>query len=341
MSDKLALNEERAAVPAPQYSLNDLYKMAQLVAKSRLFGITRAEEAAVLMLIAQAEGRHPAWAMREYYIVDGRPALRADAMLSRFQSAGGRVEWHEITDTRVSATFTHPAGGSARITWTLEDARRAGLIRPTKSGKPSNWDRYPRQMLRARVISEGVRTVYPGVAVGIYTPEEVVDFDDDRPKTIPARVVDTQPAPAQAAEPQPASEPAPEPAPTPEPAEAAVQPAPQPEPEPAETNATPNVAELQQRVIAQLSALGLTGGDGMSLAEVLAAQVLGLDEPTSPRNLEAAEMQMFSDYLADLIRAGNSIGMKEVRAKLPGLIRAGRLPAPDAEGLRQQLAEIE
>jgi hypothetical protein len=32
-------------------------------------------------------------------------------------------------------------------------------------------------MLRARVISEGIRTVYPGVAVGIYTPEEVNDFD--------------------------------------------------------------------------------------------------------------------------------------------------------------------
>jgi hypothetical protein len=39
------------------------------------------------------------------------------------------------------------------------------------------WKQYPRQMLRARVISEGIRTVYPGVAVGIYTPEEVNDFD--------------------------------------------------------------------------------------------------------------------------------------------------------------------
>lgn len=39
------------------------------------------------------------------------------------------------------------------------------------------WKQYPRQMLRARVISEGIRTVYPGVAVGVYTPEEVQDFD--------------------------------------------------------------------------------------------------------------------------------------------------------------------
>jgi hypothetical protein len=31
-------------------------------------------------------------------------------------------------------------------------------------------------MLRARVISEGIRSVYPGVIVGEYTPEEVGDF---------------------------------------------------------------------------------------------------------------------------------------------------------------------
>jgi hypothetical protein len=32
-------------------------------------------------------------------------------------------------------------------------------------------------MLRARVISEGIRTVYPGCVVGVYTPEEVGDFE--------------------------------------------------------------------------------------------------------------------------------------------------------------------
>ena len=31
-------------------------------------------------------------------------------------------------------------------------------------------------MLRARVISEGIRTVYPGVLNGFYTPEEITDM---------------------------------------------------------------------------------------------------------------------------------------------------------------------
>jgi len=53
----------------------------------------------------------------------------------------------------------------------MDRAKAAGL-----TGKQT-WKQYPRAMLRSRVISEGIRTVYPGVAVGIYTPEEVGDFD--------------------------------------------------------------------------------------------------------------------------------------------------------------------
>ena len=39
-----------------------------------------------------------------------------------------------------------------------------------------NWKNYPRAMLRARVVSEGIRTVFPGVVLGVYTPEEVQDI---------------------------------------------------------------------------------------------------------------------------------------------------------------------
>jgi hypothetical protein len=149
----------------------DIERMAAAVAKSGLFGIKTPEQAAALMLIAQAEGMHPAIAARDFHVIQGRPALKADAMLARFQAAGGRVAWTSYTDQRVAATFSHPAGGSVDIDWTIEQAKRAGL-----TGKDV-WRQYPRAMLRARVISEGIRTCYPGVAVGVYTPEEIGDFD--------------------------------------------------------------------------------------------------------------------------------------------------------------------
>ncbi|MBL0320418.1 MAG: hypothetical protein IPP74_14180, partial [Alphaproteobacteria bacterium] len=40
------------------------------------------------------------------------------------------------------------------------------------------WKSYPRGMLRSRCISEGVRTVYPGIISGIYTDEEVEAFSE-------------------------------------------------------------------------------------------------------------------------------------------------------------------
>lgn len=158
---------------------SDIEKMAIAVAKSGLFGMKTPEQAIALMLIAQAEGIHPAAAARDYHIIENRPALKADAMLARFLSAGGKVEWHELNDTKVSATFTHNQGGSAKIDWDIARAKRAEVYKEkTSTGKTGMWVKYPRQMLRARVISEGIRTVYPGVSVGIYTPEEVQDFDE-------------------------------------------------------------------------------------------------------------------------------------------------------------------
>lgn len=156
--------------------IHDLEKMAQAVAASKLFGVKTPDEAMALMLLAQAEGLHPATAARDYHIIQGRPAMKADAMLARYLNSGGKVEWHEHTDAKVAATFTHPAGGSLRIEWDMARAKAAEL------GGKDMWKKYPRQMLRARVISEGIRATNPAVASGIYTPEEVMDFEPSETK---------------------------------------------------------------------------------------------------------------------------------------------------------------
>lgn len=167
--------------------ISELEIMANHIVKSGLFGIRKIEEAVSLMLIAQAEGRHPATIASEYHIIQGRPALKADAILARFQSAGGKVEWSEYTDECVSGTFSHPAGGSLKVDWDMTRAKAAGL------GSKDNWKKYPRQMLRARAISDGVRGVYPAVLQGFYTPEEVQDFAPSAPVAVPATPVEDKP----------------------------------------------------------------------------------------------------------------------------------------------------
>jgi len=151
-------------------ALQDIERAGNYIAKSGLFGVKTPEQAIALMLVAQAEGRNPFEAARDYHIIQGRPALKADSILARFQQAGGSVRWIELTDNKAVAEFSHPQGGKVTIDWDLERAKRAGLL-----GK-DNWRNYPRQMLRARCISEGVRTIYPGVCVGTYTVEEEQDM---------------------------------------------------------------------------------------------------------------------------------------------------------------------
>ncbi len=166
----------------------EMEQMARAIAASNFFGVKTPEQAIALMLIAQAEGMHPAAAARDYNVIQGRPALKSDAMLARFQSAGGSVKWETLTDEKVSATFTHPQGGSVTIDWDMARAKAAGLA------SKDNYHKWPRQMLRSRVISEGIRTVYPGVLSGMYTPEEVVDFDD-KPSASTARTAKPAPVP--------------------------------------------------------------------------------------------------------------------------------------------------
>ena len=155
--------------------INEIREMAEVAAKSKMFGFKSPDEAMAIMLLCQAENLHPAIAMRDFHVIQGRPALKADAMLARFQQAGGSVKWEEYTDERVSGTFSHANGGSVTVTWTFEMAKKIGL-----TGK-DNWRNYARAMLRARCVSEGVRTVYPGCVVGVYTPEEVETFKTPSP----------------------------------------------------------------------------------------------------------------------------------------------------------------
>jgi hypothetical protein len=158
---------------AGEIPFSQLERMAASVAKSGMFGCKTPEQAMSLMLMAQADGVHPARAMQEYHVIEGRPALKADAMLARFQRAGGSVRWLEMTDAVVRGAFSHPQGGSVEIDWTIERARNAGLA------NRGPWKAYPRSMLRARCISEGVRATFPGISVGIYTAEETEDIVAD------------------------------------------------------------------------------------------------------------------------------------------------------------------
>ena len=176
------------------FPFNEMSQMATVAANSRMFGFKTRDEVLAIMLLCQGEGLHPAVALRDYHVISGRPSMKSDAMLARFQQAGGSVKWTRYDETAVSGVFSHAAGGSVEITWTIEQAKAANL-----SGKDV-WKAYPRAMLRARCISEGIRTVFPACIVGVYTPEEV-DAMPSEPLHVENLADAPAPAPAPAAQP--------------------------------------------------------------------------------------------------------------------------------------------
>jgi len=150
--------------------ITDLERMALAFAKSGMFGAKTPEQAMSLLLLAQAEGVHPAIAMRDFDIIQGKPTKKAEAMQRAFLAAGGTIEWHKYADDGAEATFSHPQGGTVRLGWDAERAKKAGLSAKEMYGK------YARPMYRARTISEGVRTVYAAATSGLYVPEEARAF---------------------------------------------------------------------------------------------------------------------------------------------------------------------
>lgn len=149
----------------------DVKAMSIALANGKLFGKT-AEQLLPLMLIAQAEGMHPAIAAMEYDIIQGKPAIKSQAALARFQAAGGKIEWVERSDIKCTAIFHHPSCVKpVTVEWTIEKAKRMGL------SEKDNWRKQPGIMLQWRVVAEGVRACFPSCLSRMYLVEEVQDFD--------------------------------------------------------------------------------------------------------------------------------------------------------------------
>ena len=178
--------------------MTEVKEMANAVVKSGMFpSVKTADAAFCLMMLCQSEGLHPMQALRRYNIIQGTPSMKADAVLAEFMNRGGRVLWGQMDEKACEATFEAPGLlKPTTVRWTIDgEAKRAEL-----TGK-DNWRKYPRAMLRARVISEGIRLAMPEVMVGLQTSEEAADMDAPLvaltpPREItPSAPVDTAPMP--------------------------------------------------------------------------------------------------------------------------------------------------
>lgn len=111
-------------------------------------------------------GLGPMASMRHISVIDGKPALSAAMQLALLRKAGHRIEVKEQSPTRCAIVGTGPDGTKLEISYTIEEAKHAGL-----TGK-NNWTKYPADMLWARCVSRYARRADAGATLGIYSPAD-------------------------------------------------------------------------------------------------------------------------------------------------------------------------
>ena len=134
------------------------------------------------IIAAGIMGRELGWglmtSLRSIYVVDGTPDLATEAKLALAMQHGHFVEVleQELTHCTVkgirSANAPMNPGKTRTITYTLEDAQRAGLVKidedgqpvaRSQRGKPKPWELHPKDMLYWRAVSRVCKQLWPEV----------------------------------------------------------------------------------------------------------------------------------------------------------------------------------
>jgi hypothetical protein len=156
-----------------QMPLSEIATISKTFAESGLFTDAKnAAQAMVKVLAGQEIGIPPFAAMSGIHVIQGKPVLGAGLIASRVKGSGKYdYEVVEHTEKICNINFLQSGKVIGNSTFTLEDAKKAGT---------KNLDKFPKNMLFARAISNGVKWYCPDVFAGpVYVPEEMAQITED------------------------------------------------------------------------------------------------------------------------------------------------------------------
>jgi hypothetical protein len=153
--------------------VNDIMSMAKVFAESGMFTDAKAMGQAFVKIQAGQEiGVPPFAAMSGIHIIQGKPTLGAGLIASCVKGSGKYdYKVKEMSEKICSVDFYQGSENIGNSTFTIEDAKKA---------LTKNIDKFPKNMLFARAISNGVKWFCPDVFSGpVYVPEEMTEQTED------------------------------------------------------------------------------------------------------------------------------------------------------------------
>ena len=147
----------------------------------RWYGLTSPEQAIVVMTKAVELGLPFTAAFDFIDVIEGRPSLKPIGALALIHRNGRfDVKIDDSTPDRCTVWMRRrDTGFEHTVTYTVDDAKAAGLIKPGKDG--AAWSRFLTDMLRNRAVGRCARIVAPDVLAGLYL---TTDLQHDVPADV-------------------------------------------------------------------------------------------------------------------------------------------------------------
>ena len=158
-------------------SAADALTIGETFHKSGMFADIKSAQQAVVKIMAGAEmGISPFAAMSGIHIIQGKPTIGAGLMAARVKGFG-KYDYKVIEHNEKICSieyFEKSASGLKSLgtsTFTIDDAKKAGT---------KNLERFPKNMLFARAMSNGVKWYTPDIYESpVYVPEEMESVTEE------------------------------------------------------------------------------------------------------------------------------------------------------------------
>jgi len=157
-------------------SIREPMTIGKVFAESGMFPDIKSQaQAAVKILAGRELGLSPFESMKNLYLVNGKLAIQSNA-LSALIKSNPKYDYRvdSITNEECKITFFEVVGDKKEplgtSEFTFKDAAKAGLV------NKDNWKNFPRNMLFARALANGVRWYCPDAACGWHVQEEYEDL---------------------------------------------------------------------------------------------------------------------------------------------------------------------
>ncbi len=184
-------------------------EMAPVMHQSRLFGVASKEAAAAIMLKGYELGLSITASFEFVQVVEGKPSLSPRGALALLHNSP-EITKLEVTRLESNGAFVGYAcrmercnGFSYMARYTMEDAQRAGLLKPQ-----SGWAKYPENMCMWRAIGFCADVVAPDITAGMTAlmkmPEQYGVAVSQEGEIIDMTLQAPEPAPASTEQPKPA-----------------------------------------------------------------------------------------------------------------------------------------